>query len=67
MLGSQVAREIIPTDIREQLYVSWMDAAEKALAANQTTLAIVPLAKLTRDGGYLARLRAKGYEIQPPK
>jgi hypothetical protein len=31
------------------------------LAANQTTLAIVPSAKLTRAGGYLEKLRAKGY------
>src|SRR5262249_35604991 len=67
VLGSQVAKEILPTDIREQLYVLWIDAAGKALAENQTTLAIVPLAKLLRDDGYLARLRARGYEVQPPE
>jgi hypothetical protein len=67
VLGSQVAREILPADIREQLYKSWMDAANKALAANQTTLAIVPLEKLTREGGYLERLRAQGYEIKAPE
>jgi hypothetical protein len=67
MLGSQVAREIIPADIREQLYDLWVGIAEKSLTANQTTLAIVPLAKLTRDGGYLTRLRASGYEIEAPK
>ena len=67
VLGSQVAREVIPADIREQLYALWIEAAEMALAANQTTLAIVPLAKLTREGGYLSRLRARGYEVEPPK
>jgi hypothetical protein len=67
VLGSQVAKEIIPTDIREQLYGLWMQSADKALATNQTTLAIVPLQKLTRQGGYLERLRAKGYAIEPPK
>jgi len=67
VMGSQVAREIIPADLRERLYVSWMEAAEKSLAANQTTLAIAPLAKLTREGGYLARLREKGYLIEAPK
>ena len=67
VMSSQVAKEIIPTDIREQLYVLWIEAAEKSLAANQTTLAIVPLAKLTREDGYLSRLRAKGYTIEPPK
>ncbi|HEX6397602.1 MAG TPA: hypothetical protein VFZ95_09275, partial [Steroidobacteraceae bacterium] len=64
--GSEVAREIIPTDIREQLYASWMSAAAKSLASNETTLAIVPLAKLTREGGYLERLRARGYAIDAP-
>jgi hypothetical protein len=67
VMGSQVAKEIIPADLRERLYVSWMDAAEKSLAANQTTLAIVPLTKLTRGGGYLERLRARGYTIEAPK
>jgi hypothetical protein len=67
VLGSEVAKEIIPADIREKLYASWMDAAAKSLAANETTLAIVPLAKLTRTGGYLERLRARGYSIDAPK
>jgi hypothetical protein len=67
VLGSQVAREILPADIREQLYALWVEAAEKSLAANQTTLAIVPLSKLLREEGYLSRLRAMGYEVQPPK
>jgi hypothetical protein len=67
VLGSDVAREVIPADIRERLYASWMDAAAKALATNETTLAIVPLAKLTREGGYLERLRARGYSIDAPK
>ena len=42
-------------------------SAEKSLGANQTTLAIVPLAKLMRADGYLDRLRAKGYLIEAPK
>ncbi len=67
VLGSQVAKEIIPSDVREQLYGRWMEAARKSIDANQTTLAIVPLAKLLREGGYLERLKAKGYLIEPPK
>ncbi|MEO8062175.1 MAG: TraB/GumN family protein [Pseudomonadota bacterium] len=67
VMSSQVAREVIPGDIREQLYRLWTDAAEKSLATNQTTFAIVPLAKLTREQGYLARLRAKGYLVEPPR
>jgi len=67
VMSSQVAREVIPGDIREQLYDLWVSAAEQGLAANQTTFAIVPLAKLTRDGGYLSRLRAKGYVVDAPR
>jgi TraB family protein len=67
VLSSEVAKEIIPTDIREQLYALWTEAAVKSLAANETTLAIVPLTKLLREGGYLARLRDAGFTIEPPK
>jgi hypothetical protein len=66
VLSSEVAKEIIPTDIREQLYVLWTAAAVKALTANETTLAIVPLTKLMRDDGYLARLRDAGFTIEAP-
>jgi hypothetical protein len=67
IMGSQVAKEHIPADIREQLYALWIADAERAIGANQTTFAIVPLAKLTRDEGYLTRLRAKGYVIDAPR
>jgi hypothetical protein len=66
VLNSQVARDVIPADIREQVIVLWLDAVEKSLAANQTTFAIVPLVKLTRPDGYLARLRARGLLIEEP-
>jgi len=67
VMSSQVAREMIPADIREQLQQLWTASAEQSLAAKQTTFAIVPLAKLTRDDGYLARLRARGYLIEAPR
>ncbi|HEX5161652.1 MAG TPA: TraB/GumN family protein [Steroidobacteraceae bacterium] len=67
LLATDFAKQVIPADIREQVYALWIDAAGKSLEANQTTLAIVPLAKLTREGGYLERLRAKGYLVEPPK
>ncbi len=66
VLSSDVAREIIPVDIREQLYALWTGAAIKSLGANETTLAIVPLTKLLREDGYLARLRNAGLTIEAP-
>jgi hypothetical protein len=67
IMSSQVAREVIPADIRDQVHALWLEAAEKALAANATTFAIVPFVKLTRPGGYLEILRAKGYRIEAPQ
>jgi len=67
VMNSQVAKEVIPPDIRQQLFALWIEAARKSLNDNQTTLAVVPLLKLTRDGGYLARLRELGYGIEAPK
>jgi hypothetical protein len=66
VLNSQVAREVIPSDIRDKVHALWLEAAEKSLATNQTTFAIVPFVKLTRPDGYLAMLRAKGYVIEDP-
>jgi hypothetical protein len=66
VLSSQVAREVIPADVREQVHALWLAAAEKSLAANSATFAIVPFAKLTRADGYLERLRARGYLIEAP-
>jgi hypothetical protein len=67
VMGSQVARDLVPADIRARVHALWLEAAEKSLAANQSTFAIVPFVKLTRPDGYLAMLRAKGYLIEAPR
>jgi hypothetical protein len=67
VMSSQVAREVIPADIRERIFALWIDAAEKSLSENKTTFAIVPFTKLTRPEGYLAMLREKGYIIEEPQ
>jgi uncharacterized protein YbaP (TraB family) len=45
---------------------AWLDAAERALAANQTTFATLSVADLLRADGPLARLRERGYEVREP-
>ncbi|HEU5134836.1 MAG TPA: TraB/GumN family protein [Steroidobacteraceae bacterium] len=67
VMSSQVAREIVPADVREKVHALWLEAAEKSLATNASTFAIVPFVKLTRPDGYLAMLRAKGYLIEAPQ
>ena len=67
IMSSQVAKELLPADIPEQVQTRWIAEAERALRDNETTFAIVPLAKLMRDDGYAARLRAKGYIVDVPR
>jgi hypothetical protein len=67
IMSSQVAKELLPADIPEQVQARWIAEAERALRDNETTFAIVPLAKLMRSDGYVARLRAKGYVVDAPR
>ncbi len=67
IMSSQVAKELLPPDIPEQAQARWIAEAERALRDNETTFAIVPLAKLMRADGYVARLRAKGYVVDVPR
>ncbi len=45
---------------------AWLDAAERALAANGTTFATLGVGELLRPDGPLARLRESGYEVRDP-
>jgi hypothetical protein len=46
----------------------WLDAAQKALAGNASTFAVLPIGDLlAADGGYLGRLAALGYEVTAPE
>lgn len=45
----------------------WLLAAEGALLRNASSFATVPVDQLLRDDGFLARLRARGYEIVEPE
>jgi uncharacterized protein YbaP (TraB family) len=44
----------------------WLEAAERALAANTSTFAILDIVELLGEDGLLADLRARGYEIIEP-
>lgn len=45
---------------------SWVTEAERALRDNESTLAVVPMPELFATDGYLAALRARGYEVVEP-
>jgi uncharacterized protein YbaP (TraB family) len=45
---------------------SWLNEAGRALRENRQTIAVVPMGELFAPDGYLAGLRAKGYEVEEP-
>lgn len=51
---------------RAKLDSLWLENAERALHANRTTFAILPIADLLKGEGPIAKLKAKGYEIREP-
>jgi hypothetical protein len=53
----------MPARLRE----SWLKAAEKALAANASTFAILEMGDVLDPKGYLADLQARGYTVESPK
>ena len=54
------------TKLNAQLQSAWFAAAEKAIAANVSTVAVVSMAELLKPDGWLANFRARGYEITEP-
>lgn len=67
IMSSQIAQEMIPSDLRAQLRAIWLEHAEKSLATNASTFALLSIAELTSPNGYLAALRAKGYLVEAPE
>jgi hypothetical protein len=54
-------------NIDAQMEDLWLDAAEKALATNDSTFALLPMGNLLSADGYLAKLAARGYEVIAPE
>jgi hypothetical protein len=53
----------MPARLRE----SWLKTAEKALAANTSTFAILEMGDILGPKNYLADLQARGYTVESPK
>lgn len=51
-------------DIEGRSKSVWLAAAEKALASNRSTFALLPVSKAMNDDGYVAALKAKGYVVE---
>jgi hypothetical protein len=66
-MNMQAARDLVPAGISRQVFDLWITEAERSLADNQSTFAILPFSKITTADGYLAALRDKGYVVEPPR
>jgi len=53
--------------LNERALASWVAAAEKALATNTSTFAVVHIKEILDPKGVIATLQAKGYTVEPPK
>jgi hypothetical protein len=54
-------------DLRERRLASWLKAAEKSLADNTSTVAMLTMSDILGPKSYLAALQAKGYTVESPK
>ncbi|MEO7936295.1 MAG: TraB/GumN family protein [Dokdonella sp.] len=67
VLKASVVEEAGFGDLRERFATIWLDAADKALLANRSTFAVLPLRHLLSDSGLLTKLRARGYVVEVPE
>nr|WP_314541816.1 TraB/GumN family protein [uncultured Massilia sp.] len=67
VLGSSFVKDAAGLrQMRERLRVSWLRTAEKSLAANASTFAVLEMRDIVGPKGYLAALQAKGYAVESP-
>jgi len=60
------AKQLGLADVPAQLEAAWLAAARDALAKDGTSFAMLPMDELLAPDGYLARLKAEGYTVEPP-
>ncbi|MFO1388389.1 TraB/GumN family protein [Cellvibrio sp.] len=67
VLNSEIAQDLGMQNLKQVLKEQWLAAAELALANNESTFAMLPMAEIYKSDGYLAALAAKGYSIEHPE
>lgn len=66
VMDSSLVQERGLADLPERTTEAWLEAADEALARNSSTLAVLSLERILAPGGFLARLKARGYVVQDP-
>jgi hypothetical protein len=60
------AKQLGFNDVQQKAQGMWIDAAEQALNANTQTFAMLPMEDILSSHGLIARLKAKGYQVEAP-
>ena len=60
------ARKLGLSDVPARLEANWLTIARAALAKNAQTFAMLPMKEIIASDGYLAKLKAEGYQVQAP-
>ena len=61
-----IARKLGLGDVRQRALGKWLETAERALAQNRSSFAVLSMHGLQEADGPLDRLRARGYEVIAP-
>ncbi|MGN2242808.1 TraB/GumN family protein [Frateuria sp. GZRR33] len=63
--GADFARKLGLADVEAKVRQAWLTQARRALAANQTTFALLPIGEALQPDGYLQVLATDGNAIEP--
>ena len=66
VVNADFAQQMGLHDLPQQIEDTWMAAVQGALARNTQTFAILPMNEVLSPDGYLAHLKAKGYDVVAP-
>ena len=53
-------------DVLERTRNAWVAAAEKSLASNESTVAVLSVDEILKPDGYVAQLKNRGYVVTDP-
>jgi hypothetical protein len=68
ILNSSIAKDAAALrQMRERLRTAWLKAAERALASNASTFAVLEIQDIVGPTSYLSGLQARGYAVESPR
>jgi len=67
LANTELARRRGMDRAKQRLRAHWLEIVRTSMAQHASTFAVLPLSNLLAEDGYLAALRAEGYEIQAPE